>query len=75
MKPQTTEDLLAEVLDTLVEISEFLEKQEDVMDDPMGYGEPMANPAMRLRSRLESNEWETGLIDKVRTAWKQTAQS
>lgn len=43
---------LGEVLDALVEASEFLDNQADVIDGD--YGEPRPNRAMRVNTSVES---------------------
>lgn len=48
---KTTADF-GELLDTLVECSEFLDNYVDVLDGD--YGEPRPNRAMSLHSRVES---------------------
>ena len=56
--------LAGDLVETLTLISEFLEKYEDVVDDPPHEDGPSQSPnaAMRLRSALEGNDYERGLI-------------
>jgi hypothetical protein len=63
-------ELLADVLDFLVMVKEHEEREVDIIDSDDG--SPQPNTAMRLCSTLEGCEYETGLIERVEKALKES---
>lgn len=74
-KPDALHDLLGDVLDLLVIVSEWADREADVSDGPGGEDGPnwLPNRAMRVQTALEGSDYEDGLLARVQKAYEQGA--
>jgi len=76
---QASHALLGDVLDLLTEVSEWADKEADVIDGPGGEdgADVLPNRAARVQSVLDDNSdrWDSprGLLSRVETAWRASA--